>query len=111
MHTFRKPPCDGGKIFRHLLKPQVELIAHRHDLCHQLHDTTGLFDLSLGFLAEPSRLHNDRDFGDSALAENFGVAEGQKVEDGRSIGFLAGDVGFAGLFRDQGPELQCKVRP
>jgi len=67
----------------------------------QLNDTTGLLDLALSLLAEPSGSYNDRDFWDAALAENLGVAERKEVEDGSGVGLLARDVFVTGLFGNQ----------
>lgn len=73
--------------------------------CDQLNDTASLFDLSLRLLAEPSCSYNDWDFWDSTFSEDFGVPEWEEVENGGGVGFLARNVGFAGLFRNQRPEL------
>lgn len=70
-------------------------------LCNQLHDTTGLLDLALSLLAEPSGSYNNRDFWDAALAENLGVAERKEVEDGSGVGLLARDVFVTGLYGNQ----------
>jgi len=75
-------------------------------LCDELHNTTSLLDLALGVLAEVARADDEGDFGQAALAEDFAVAEGEEVEDGRGVGFGAlGEVLFALLEGDEGPEL------
>ena len=61
----------------------------RHHLCDQLNNSASLLDLLLRQLAEPSCSYNNRDLWDSALAKNFGVAEGKEVEDGCGVGLLA----------------------
>lgn len=76
--------------------------------CHlrnQLDDTTSLLNLLLGELADPSCTDNQGDFGEAALAEDLGVAQGQEVEDGDGVLLLAGDVGVTGLDGDEGPQL------
>lgn len=83
-------------------KPQKSIVHKTFiSLCNQLNNTTSFLDLSLGLLADPSCSYNQRNLWDATLAEDFRVAEGEKVKDGSGIGFLAGDVLVAGLFRDQ----------
>lgn len=55
------------------------------DLCDELDHTTSLLDLSLGIFAEVSRLDNERDLRDAALAEDLAVAERKEVKDGRGV--------------------------
>ena len=75
-------------------------------LCDELDDTTGLLDLLLGLGAEVAGADDNGDGGETALAEDLGVAEGQEVEDGGGVGVtLAGEVLLALLGRDEGPEL------
>ena len=74
-------------------------------LCNQLNNTSSRYDLSLCLLANPACAHYQWYLWDSALAEDFAVAEGGEVEDGDGVGFLAGDVLSAELDRDEGPEL------
>jgi len=78
---------------------------HAFTSCNQFDNTTSLSDLSLCLLAEPSRTHNQWDFGDSALAENFRVAEGKEVEDGDGVFLVTGEVFVALLGGNEGPEL------
>jgi len=47
------------------------------NLCDELHNTTGLLDLSLGLLADVTCAHNNRHLGYSALSEHLCVAEGE----------------------------------
>lgn len=70
-------------------------------LRHQLDNTTSLLDLLLSELADPSCADNQRDFRNAALAEQLGVAQGEKVEDGDGVLLLAGDVGLTGLDGDE----------
>lgn len=74
-------------------------------LRHKLNNTTGLGDLLLGQAADPSCADNQGDFGETALAEDLGVAEGEEVEDGDGVLLLAGDVGVTGLSGDERPQL------
>jgi len=78
---------------------------HAFHSCNQFNNTASLSDLSLRLLAEPSRAHYQWDFRDSALAENFRVAEGEEVENGNGVGLLADEVFVALLGGDKGPEL------
>jgi hypothetical protein len=74
-------------------------------LCDQLNNTTGLLDLLLGITAEVAGTDDEGDLGETALAEDLGVAEGQEVDDGGSVGLLAAQVGVTLLGGDEGPEL------
>lgn len=74
-------------------------------LCDELANTTGLLDLLLGITAEVTGTDDDGDLGETALAEDLGVAEGQEVDDGGDIGLGAGQVGITLLGGDKGPEL------
>lgn len=74
-------------------------------LCNQFDNTASLSDLSLCLLAEPSRAHYQGNSWDSALAEDFRVAEGKEVEDGDGVFLAAGEVFVALLGGDEGPEL------
>jgi hypothetical protein len=75
-------------------------------LSDQLNNTTSLLDLLLSQLAHPSSADNQGDLGQTALAKNLGVAEGEEVEDGDGVLLLAGDVGITGLGGDEGPQLE-----
>jgi hypothetical protein len=55
---------------------QIENTDPIQHLCNQLNNTTSLSDLPLCLLAEPSCAHNEGNFGESALAQHFAVAEG-----------------------------------
>lgn len=74
--------------------------------CDELHHTTGFLDLALGIFAEVSCADDEGDLRDAALAEHFAVAEREEVEDGGGVGLAAGEVLFAVLERDEGPELE-----
>jgi hypothetical protein len=74
-------------------------------LRNKLNNTTSLGDLSLSLLADPSRTHNQGNFGDSALAEDLGVAEGEEVEDGDGVLGFGLEVLLTLLSGDEGPEL------
>ena len=75
------------------------------NLCDELDDTAGLLDLLLGLGRDVAGADDDGDSGETALAEDLGVAEGEEVEDGSLVGGLVGEVGVALLGGDQGPEL------
>lgn len=74
-------------------------------LCDQLNNTTSLLDLLLGITAEVAGTDDDGDLGETALAEDLGVAEGQEVDDGGGVGLGAAQVGVALLSGDKGPQL------
>lgn len=80
------------------------------NLRNQLNDATSLGDLLLGELADPARADNQGDFGETALAQDLGVAEGEEVDDGDGVLLGTGQVGLTGLDRDEGPELQWEGR-
>jgi hypothetical protein len=58
-------------------------------LSHKLNNTTGLLDLALSLLREVTGTDNDWDLGETTLAEDFGVAEREEVENGGGVGLLA----------------------
>ena len=68
--------------------------------CNQFNNTSSLLDLLLSFLAEVSCSHNEWDLWYSALAEDFGVAEREEVEDRCGITLLRCEVCCAGLHGD-----------
>jgi hypothetical protein len=74
-------------------------------LCDQLDNTTGLLDLLLGITAEVAGTDDEGDLGETALAEDLGVAEGQEVDDGGGVGLLAAQVGLTLLGGDESPQL------
>lgn len=74
-------------------------------LCDQLNDTTGLLDLLLGITAEVAGTDDEGDLGETALAEDLGVAKGQEVDDGGGVGLLAAQVGITLLGGDESPQL------
>ena len=78
-------------------------------LCDELDNTTGLLDLALGVLADVSGANDQWDLGDSALAEDFAVAEGEEVEDRCSVLGLAGEVLLALLEGNEGPKLRVEM--
>ncbi len=89
--------------------PLVQTLKRTTSLCDELHDTACLLDLTLGVFAEVTCANDKRYLGDSALAEDFAVAEREEVEDGCSIGgALVGEVLFALLEGDKGPQLFAK---
>lgn len=74
-------------------------------LCDELNDTTGGLNLLLGVTADVAGTDDDGDLGETALAEDLGVAEGKEVDDGGDVGLLAAQVGITLLGGDEGPEL------
>jgi hypothetical protein len=89
-------------LFTRLLqKHQIESTR----LCDELDNTTGGLDLLLGVTADVAGTNDDGDLGETALAEDLGVAEGKKVDDGGDVGLLAAQVGITLLSGDEGPEL------
>jgi hypothetical protein len=81
-------------------------IKHRiQRLCDELNNTTSLLDLLLGITAEVTGADDDGDLGETTLAEDLGVAEGQEVDDGGGVGLGAAQVGVTLLGGDKGPEL------
>ena len=104
------PPQDQTQLGLRL--PRFTRLLQRtpnQRLCDELNDTTGLLDLLLGITAEVTGTDDDGDLGKTALAEDLGVAEGQEVDDGGSVGLGASQVGVALLGGDEGPELQEKL--
>jgi len=73
--------------------------------CHQLNDTASLLDLLLGQFADPPCPDDEGDLGEAALAQQLRVAEREEVEDRDRVLLLAGEVGFARLGGDEGPQL------
>ena len=79
-------------------------------LSGELDNTASLLDLALSVLGEVAGADDERDGGDTALAEDLAVAEREQVEDGSSLGLVAlGEVLLALLGRDEGPELDFLV--
>ena len=79
-------------------------------LSGELDNTASLLDLALSVLGEVTGADDERDGGDTALAEDLAVAEREQVEDGSSLGLVAlGEVLLALLGRDEGPELDFLV--
>jgi hypothetical protein len=74
-------------------------------LCDELNNTTGGLNLLLGVTADIAGTDDDGDLGETALAEDLGVAEGKEVDDGGDVGLLAAQVGITLLGGDEGPEL------
>jgi len=77
-------------------------------LCDQLHNTTRLLDLAFGVFAEVACANDERDLRDTALAEDFAVAQGEEVENWCSVATLFGEVLLALLEWDEGPQL-CQL--
>lgn len=73
-------------------------------LCDELDNTASLLDLLLGLGRDVAGADDDRDGGETALAEDLGVAERKEVEDRRLVRLL-GEVGVALLGGDERPEL------
>lgn len=68
---------------------------------------TGFFDLSLSFLADVSRLHDNGDIREAALAEDLGVTEGEEIDDRCGVlRRLFGEVLVLGFLGEQGPNLE-----
>lgn len=79
-------------------------------LSGELDNTASLLDLALSVLGEVAGADDERDGGDTALAEDLAVTERKQVEDGSSLGLVAlGEVLLALLGRDEGPELDFLV--
>jgi hypothetical protein len=74
-------------------------------LSNQLNNTTSLLDLLLSIAAEVAGANNEGDFGETALAEDLGVAEREEVDDGGSVGLLAAHVGVTLLGGNERPQL------
>ena len=67
---------------------------------------TGFGDLAFGFLADIAGLDDDRDVGEAAFAEDFGVSESEKVDDGGGVLRSAfGKVLVLGFLGKQAPKL------
>lgn len=98
----------GSDLLMHSLHASIFSFVGEKNLRNQLDDATGLRDLLLRQLADPSRADDQGDFGQAALAEDLRVAEGQEVEDRDGVLLLAGDVGLTGLGRDEGPQLESQ---
>ena len=77
----------------------------KEGLRNQFDDTTGLCDLLLRQLADPSCAHDDRNFGDAPLAENLGIAKREEIEDRNCVLFRPIYVLLASLGRYKSPEL------
>lgn len=78
---------------------------HIH-LCNELNNTAGLLDLALSFLANIASLDDDGNLRETALSEDLGVAQREKVEDNSLVGRSAAvNVLLAGFFGDERPEL------
>lgn len=82
-----------------------DIIPSTAHLSNQLGNTARLLDLLLSVPAEVAGTDDNRDLGDTALAQDLGVAEGEEVDDRGGVGLLAAHVGFALLGRDEGPQL------
>lgn len=108
-HVYQLLAAERGMLLdaKRLERPQMRhLLALGVFLCDELHNTAGFLDLALGVLAEVAGADDERDFGETTLAENFAVAEREEVEDGRGVGLGAlCKVLLALLERDERPEL------
>jgi hypothetical protein len=92
--------------FRKSAIPDSECVFLYSHLSNQLNNATGLLDLLLRQSAHPPGADDQRDLGQTALAEDLGVAQGQEVEDGNGVLLLASDVGVTGLDGDERPQLR-----
>jgi hypothetical protein len=79
-------------------------------LSNELNNTTGLVDLALSLLADVAGLDDERNVGETALSENLGVTEREKVEDNSLVGRGVGaQVLLASLLRNKSPELSIEI--
>ena len=104
--------CKSGALVYAVsisLSHALPALAMFQSLCDELYNTAGLFDLLLGVLGEVARAHEEGNVGKTTLAEDLGVAQRQEVEDGSSVLGTAGDVLFALLEGNEGPELLLLV--
>lgn len=74
-------------------------------LCDQLNNTTGGLDLLLGVTADIAGTDDNGDLGETALAEDLGVTEGEEVNDGGSVLLGTAQVGITLLSGDERPQL------
>lgn len=87
----------------HLLNPSgpsppnltAPLLSHLSRSSNQLDRPPRLLDLPLRFLREIPRTHHNRNLRQTTFTKNFGVAEGEQVEDGSGVGGFFGQVGGA----------------
>ena len=79
-------------------------IHHSRRLCDELDDTTSLLDLLLRLGADVAGANDDGNGGQTALAEDLGVAVVEEVED-RGVAALLREVLIALLGGDERPEL------
>lgn len=74
--------------------------------CNQLNDTTNFLNLPLRLLAHVARLDDNGHVRQTALTQDLGVAQREKVEDDGAVGRrVAVQVLVARFLGDQGPEL------
>jgi hypothetical protein len=93
--------CFGYLVLSSTSKRFNEKSRNEHDAA------TGLCDLSLGLLADVSRLHNNGDIREAALAEDLGVTEGEEIDDGDGVlRSLFGEVFVLDFLGKQGPKLE-----
>jgi len=76
-----------------------------HDSCYQLDNATSLCDFLFREFAEPSCAHDQWNFWESTLSKDLRVAEGLEIKNGDSVLLGGGEVLFALLGGDEGPEL------
>lgn len=68
--------------------------------------TTGFGDLAFGFLADIASLDDNGNIGEAAFAEDFGVSESEKVDDGGGVLRSAfSEVLVLGFLGKQAPKL------
>lgn len=72
-------------------------------------DATASFgDLAFGLLADIASLDDNGDIGEAALAEDFGVTESEKVNNGGGVlRSTFGEVLVLGFLGKQAPKLSC----
>ena len=113
--VFVHPSCIPSPLLppAHRPRPPASQSRTAPHLRLQLHDAAHLLDLLLRQFAHIPRLHNNRDFGQAALAQQLRVAQRQQVDHGRRIRLhgAGAHVLRARLGRDQGPQLRLSVSP
>jgi hypothetical protein len=114
--------CSHSKLivlFSALVNPLLQKNAHLPprsvhsrrvwNSSNKLNNTSRLLDLPLGLLAHISCSDNDRNLRYPSLAQNLAVAKREQIENGCSIGFLVGEVGFSCFGGDEGPQLRAML--
>jgi hypothetical protein len=81
--------------------PVCNAIVLYVNLCNELDNAAGLLDLALGLCREEAGANDEWDLWNAPLAEHFGVAKIEEVEDGGGVGFLVCKVLLALLSWDE----------